>query len=130
MAVINSSKFNFADVVNGYLDAYNGLTAEALTTVIPKVAKDAAKKLKQTSPKETGEYAKGWRVKVETGRIRVGATVYGEKPTYAMAHLLEFGHVARNGKRVGRVEHIKQVEEWAIEEVVNQFVDYMEDHTI
>lgn len=131
MAVVNSNRFNFAEVIKGYLDAYNGLTAEALTTVIPKVAKESAQKLKSVSPKQTGKYASGWTYKVETGRIKVGATVYGNKPTYRLAHLLEHGHLDRTGSRtVGQVEHIKDVEEWAIDEAINQFIDYMESHTI
>ena len=131
MALRSSRKFDFADVIQEYLKQYDGLTVTALTTVIPKVGREAAKKLRQTSPKDTGEYAAGWTVKVETGRINVGATVYGKKPTYQMAHLLEHGHLTRDGKRrVGQVEHIKKVEEWAMDEAVNQFIDYMESHTI
>ena len=95
--------------------------------VIPKVAREAAKKLRQTSPKgATGEYAKHWTVKVETGRMMVGATVYGDSPTYRIAHLLEHGHAKRGGGRTSPIVHIKPVEEWAIDEAVNRFIDYME----
>ena len=99
MAVVNSSKMNFQDVVNDVLqDYYRENVVETMTEVIPQVAKEAAKKLKQTSPKgASGKYAKGWAVKVETGRISVGATVYGKPGTYQLAHLLEHGHATRNG---------------------------------
>lgn len=125
--VVNSNRMNFEEVINGYLKQYVGETAEGLTVVIPKVARQAAKKLKQTSPKRGGEYAAGWAVEIEKGRIRTGATVYGKKPTYRLAHLLEHGHARRGGGRdVPAIVHIKPVEEWAIEEATNQFIDYME----
>ena len=127
--VVNSNRMNFEEVINGYLKEYVGETAEGLTVVIPRVARQAAKKLRQESHtkfKGTGEYAENWAVQVETGRIRVGATVYGKKPTYRLAHLLEKGHAKRGGGRVDPIEHIAPVEEWAMDEAVNQFIDYME----
>ena len=132
MALKSSSRFDFSDVIQGYLRSLDGLTAEALTTVIPKVAKESAKKLKQVSPRgATGKYAQGWTHTVEKGRIMVGATVHGKKPTYALAHLLEVGHLDRTGRRTIEAKpHIADVESWAIDEAINQFIDYMENHTI
>lgn len=123
--VINSNRFNFKDVVGDYLNnTYYPQVVEAVTEVIPEVAKEAVKKLKSESPKgKTGEYAKKWTSKVETGRITVGATVYGNAPTYRLAHLLEYGHVKRGGKgRVGARPHIASVEEWATEEAYERIM--------
>lgn len=131
MALRSTSAFDFSNVVKEYLRAYENLTAQALTTVIPQVAKESAKQLRSVSPRgATGKYARNWTYKVETGRIHNGAVVYGNKPTYRLAHLLEHGHASRNGKRVNAIPHIKDVEEWAIDEAVNRFIDYMETHTI
>ena len=117
MAVVNSSKMNFQDVVNDVLqDYYREGVVETMTEVIPQVAKDAAKKLKQTSPKgASGKYAKGWAVKVEKGRISVGATVYGKSGTYQLAHLLEHGHAKRGGGRVRAFPHIEPAENRAMD---------------
>lgn len=133
MAVVNSSKMNFQDVVNDVLqDYYRENVVETMTEVVPQVAKEAAKKLKQTSPKGvSGKYAKGWAVKVEKGRISVGATVYGKSGTYQLAHLLEHGHATRNG--TGRTfddtpahPHIAEVEKWAVNEAYDRIMHKLE----
>lgn len=75
-----------------------------------KTASDkVVKRLKMTSPKRKGKYARGWKVKKE-GNVYI---VYNEHPGYT--HLLENGHdVIRNGAKVGRaraIPHIKPAEE-------------------
>ena len=107
---------------------YFGDINEIVKEVVPKVAKDAAKKLKSESPKgKTGKYAKGWSVQVENGRIKTEASVYGKTGTYQLAHLLEFGHVTRNGTgrtfgRTGARVHIAPVEEWASQELETRLI--------
>lgn len=124
--VVNSSTFDFYEVVKKYLDDYGGECIDVMTEVIPKVAKDAAKKLKAESPKGPKGYAKGWTVTVETGRMRVGAKVHGKHGTYQLAHLLEHGHANRGGGRTAARVHIKPVEEWAINEAVDRIIERME----
>lgn len=122
-----SSKFDFAKVIQDYLRVYDGAAVEVLTETITEVARESVKKLKAESPKgATGDYAKNWRYQVERGRLRVGATVYGDKPTYSLAHLLEHGHAKRGGGRVAPIVHIAPVEEWAVDEVVDRYVTKME----
>ncbi len=123
----SSSKFDFAKVIQDYLRVYDGAAVEVLTETITEVARESVKKLKAESPKGvTGDYAKNWRYQVERGRLRVGATVYGDKPTYSLAHLLEHGHAKRGGGRVAPIVHIAPVEEWAVDEVVDRYVAKME----
>ena len=59
---------NFADVVSKYLREYETEATEKLTETITEVAKESVKKLRSSSPKRTGKYAKGWTYKVEKGR--------------------------------------------------------------
>ena len=103
--------------VDAILTEYDAKVMSVADEVITEVAKEASKKLRQTSPKDTGKYAKGWTYQVEKGRITKTATVYGKRDTYPLAHLLEFGHAKRNGGRVEGIEHIKPVEEWAAKEL-------------
>lgn len=134
MATINSSSFNFAETVRKFLDDYDNDVYTEVSEAIVEVAKETAQKLKKASRaafRGNGEYAKGWTYKVEKGRLKVGAIVYGQKPTYALAHLLEFGHVTRNGTgrtfpRTPAHEHIAPINEWAQDEAVNRAVSKLE----
>lgn len=114
MTVINSSRFNFYDYVQDMLFQYGVDVADAVDTSCWEVAKEAVKKLKSTSPGT--KYPKGWAYKLERGRLRVSATVYGKSGTYQLAHLLEKPHALRGGGRSTPIVHIKPVEEWAMEE--------------
>lgn len=131
--VISSSKFNFAEVVNKYLTQYGQAATGAMFEAIDEVSKEAVKKLKASSRAQfgSGDYAKGWTRKIERGRVNVYATVYGNKPTYALAHLLEYGHVTRNGTgrtfpRTPAYPHIQEVEEWAIDEAIDRTIEKAE----
>lgn len=131
MAVVNANRFNFAEVVQTALNQYvHDGVIPAMQEAVKEVAKESAKKLRATSPKgKSGDYAKNWKSKIENGRITVQATVYGDKPTYSLAHLLEHGHATRNGGRTGAIEHIKPVEEWAIKEAEERFYDKLERYS-
>lgn len=125
--IVNSSRFNFKELVDKYMSDYRDEVIYYLSESIFKAANKAAKKLRNESPKgATGKYAKGWAVKKENGRLRVVATVYGKDGTYQLAHLLEKGHAKRGGGRVAAIEHIRPVEEWAQDEAINIFLDKME----
>ena len=113
--IVNSSRFNFADYVEEMLRGYAYDTHGYLDESIRETAREAVKKLKSSSPGK--KYPKGWAVKYENGRFKVGATVYGKTGTYQLAHLLEYGHAKRNGGRTAPIVHIKPVEEWAMDEV-------------
>ena len=132
MAVVNSSTFNFKEIVDDFMRSYKNEVVEAGYKVIPKVAKEAASKLRSESRAQfgRGKYASGWKSKSERGRLNVVAKVYGESGTYQLAHLLEYGHVTRNG--TGRTwdtkdktahPHIAAVEEWAMDKAYNDMMD-------
>ena len=103
--------------VKDILQDYSVEVSKAAAEAVQEVTKEATKKLRQTSPKRKGRYAKGWASKVEKTATTVDATVYGKTGTYQLAHLLENGHAKRGGGRVNGNTHIKPVEEWAIKEV-------------
>ena len=102
------------------LDDYSKDVKEATNDAIEKTSKESVRKLKNTSPKKSGEYAKGWKLKKDRGRDGI-ATVTVHNKIYQLTHLLENGHVVRNAKgtygRTNGIKHIAPVEEWAESEL-------------
>lgn len=102
------------------LDEYNDKVKEATNSSIDSVSNESVQKLRSTSPKKSGKYARGWGTKKERGAGGI-STVIVKNKVYQLTHLLENGHVIRNKKgtygRVPGIKHIKPVEDWAISEL-------------
>lgn len=108
MASVNID--GLADAILKELEAYSEEVTEAIKKDVKKVAKDCAKEIKGSSPKDSGEYSKGWKTKVayeSHNDIRV--VVYNAKKP-GLAHLLEYGHAKVNGGRVDGKAHIRPAE--------------------
>lgn len=127
------SAINFSAAVREILDEYGQEAQNTLMDNVGDVAKEAAKRARSASRAAfgAGKYASGWRSQITTGRLRVEAVVYGGSPTSSLAHLLEHGHVTRNG--TGRTfkdtpghEHIAPVNDWAQEELIRRTVEGLE----
>lgn len=83
--------------------AYTEEVSETIDEAARETAKALAKDLRETSPKKTGEYAKGWTYRKEApGSYRV----YNKKKPQ-LTHLLEHGHAKAGGGRVEGIPHIK-----------------------
>ena len=107
---MSKSLLDIKDILNDYCqDIQDGITKEA--EQITNQGKDI---LKQTSPKSKrntthkGKYAKGWRVNVEKGKGFVNCTIYNATD-YQLTHLLENGHLTRNGSKTKPITHITPV---------------------
>lgn len=106
------SILDIEDILNDYShDIQDAIAEEAI-----KIAKAGQSKLKATSPKNKknspnkGRYAKGWRVKTTKGRGYVNCVIYNATD-YQLTHLLENGHLTRNGGKTKPIKHIEPVEE-------------------
>lgn len=117
MANINIDQLA-AEIAKGLAD-YSQDVVEKVNVSSEKVGKAAVKKLKQTSPKRYGNYAKSWAMKTEP---EVGQPhkriVHVKAPHYRLAHLLEYGHAKRGGGRVAGIPHIRPAEEQVIQDFV------------
>lgn len=88
-----------AAAIQDVLDEYGKDVAARTEEVVKKVAKAGAQAV-ATSARDnlggTGVYASGWTSRVEVGRLQVTGVIYN-KDRPGLAHLLEHGHVTRNG---------------------------------
>ena len=86
-----------------------------------EVAKQGLSKLKEGSPKKTGDYAKGWTIKREKTRSGINDISIHNKTDYQLTHLLENGHIIVNAKgtfgRTSPQKHIAPVEEFCESEL-------------
>lgn len=113
----------FENIANEVLEASD----EALDTGIEKALEAAAEDLKQTSPSESGEYAKTWTFK-RTGKL---AGIVFNDGHAQLTHLLEDGHAIVNqfGKYPGRVrarKHIKPARDRAQENFVRTVMNELD----
>ena len=123
-----SSEFDVTAVVSALNRECNN-TVEEVDKAIAEAGRAALDYLLENSPVDTsksarlhisggklkgssGLYRKGWRMKTYTENGVKAVKVYNET-CYQLTHLLEFGHLAKNGKFVQPVPHIKQAEELA-----------------
>ncbi|MDO3374693.1 HK97 gp10 family phage protein [Bacillus paranthracis] len=102
---------DFASELARELQRYANVVEEELLTVQEDVADVAVGKLRESGPKKTGAYRKGWRKKKEGNAVIVHNTK-GQ-----LTHLLENGHAKAGGGRVPAQVHIRPVEEYVINEV-------------
>ncbi len=81
---------------------YTEEVGAAIEEAVEETAQALAADLRETSPKDTGEYAKGWTARKEgPGRY----VVYNKKKPQ-LTHLLEHGHAKSSGGRVEGRPHI------------------------
>ena len=105
------------------LDQVNEEIRNSAKRNIDEVSKECVQKLRNTSPRKTGSYSKGWASKRE-GEMDV---VVHNRTDYQLTHLLENGHVIRNKKgtygRTHGIKHIEPAEEWASDELPRRITE-------
>lgn len=112
-----SSVDSLANDIARELQRYSHLVTEEVEVAKKEVSQELVNELKQTSPKKTGHYAKGWRTK------KVGNKIIVHNATdYQLTHLLEYGHAKVGGGRVPAKVHIRP----AADRAVNDYLDRVE----
>lgn len=116
------------------LDEYSQELRRAAANSQDVIAKEGVAKLKNTSPKGTPHrrrYAEGWAIKREKTGYGIPIVTLYNKTNPQLTHLLENGHVIRNGtgREYGEthgIKHIAPVEQWASDELPREIEREME----
>lgn len=113
-----------ADAIADILEEYETEVERGTVECVKEVTKAGAKALRETSPRDSGVYASGWTSKVTESNTGANGVIYNAKKPQ-LAHLLEKGHVTRNG--TGRTfrptpahVHIKPVEDELVKDFENR----------
>lgn len=113
-----------SDQLAEIFDEYSRDMKRKVNNSVDKVGKESVQQLKNTSPKKSGDYARGWKLKRERGRNGINDVTIHNATDYHLTHLLENGHVIRNKKgtygRTSGIKHIKPVEDYFNTEVIEE----------
>lgn len=107
-----------ADAITDILREYGDELQENIGEAVKAVSKKGAAAVRQSAQQTfggSGEYARGWTSRAETGRVSAQGVIYN-KSVPGLPHLLENGHAKRGGGRVPGRPHIKPVEEQIVKE--------------
>lgn len=107
-----------ASAVMAELEEYAQYTAEALKESVKEAGTAVQDHLHSNSPRDSGDYAKSWTVKV-TEMPHGSKVLVHSRNRYQLTHLLEYGHAKRGGGRVAAQPHIAAAQTVG-EEVLNQ----------
>lgn len=106
-----------SDAISRELSDYTQDVTDGLKADVQAVGKACVARVKDLSPRQTGGYKKGWRLKkAYESATDIRVTVYN-KTDGQLTHLLEDGHAKAGGGRVEGRPHIRPAEEAAAEEL-------------
>lgn len=97
---------DLTDAVIDALETYSEEITEDVKAEVTKAGNYAKQIVKEASPELTGDYKKGWTVKVAYDGPNDRRVVIHNRTDYQLTHLLEDGFVGRSGKKVEGKTHI------------------------
>lgn len=97
---------------------YTNDITEAIEKEVDDTSKEALKEIKANSPRDKGDYVKGWTRKKDGQGGQIKYTIHN-KSRGSIVHLLEKGHAKRGGGRVAGKPHVGPAEQKAVTRVVS-----------
>lgn len=97
---------NLANEITNAIREYTEDVTTGIERELDITSKQLTKDISSSSPRKTGEYAKGWKRKKISFGGQVQYVIYNKKKG-SIAHLLEFGYAKRGGGRVAGKPHIR-----------------------
>lgn len=106
------------EAIKEALDEYESKIDLTIKAGTEAIAKAGAKEIRDNAKATFNgkKYYKSWTYQVTTKRLATEGVIYSRMP--GLPHLLENGHLTRNGKRVPGKKHIAPVEEKITKEYV------------
>lgn len=117
---------DLSEAVRAELEQYAGEVQEDVDAAVIRVARRCLKKIRRDSPKRSGAYRKGWRMKTEKGRLSTAAVIYN-RTFYFLIHLLEDGYQKATGGRVEGHPHVATAEQQAEKELLDELIKVLRE---
>ncbi len=105
---------DLADEIMAGLLEYSELATDTVKTAVKKTGDKVKNEIQTNAPKDSGKYAKSFKVTNLKETANSLAVVVHSKNKYQLTHLLEKGHAKRGGGRVSARPHIAPAEEKGI----------------
>ena len=99
------------------LDEYGDEVNNNIEEITTRIAKKGVQALRSASSifGGSGKYKSGWKVEFENTRYSKTAKIWNAKVP-GLPHLLEYGHLLRNGSRAPGRTHIAPIEDQLVRE--------------
>lgn len=122
------SPLELSDAVKDVLENASMEVKQQVNAEAESIANDVVEKLKRDSPQDTKKYSKSWTVDTRENKV-TGNNHYiiKNEKHYRLTHLLEYGHVNRNGSRTKAVPHIGRINDVACREFERRVVKILSE---
>lgn len=122
------SPLELSDAVSEMLEQAGAEIREKVNAEAEKIAGDVLEKLKRDSPKDTKKYSKSWIIDERENKIAGNKHyIIKNEKHYRLTHLLEHGHVNRNGSRTEAKPHIGKINDAACREFERRVVNILSE---
>lgn len=112
------------DAVRAELEQYASEVQEEVDSAVVRAARRCLAQIRRNSPKKTGDYRKGWRLRTDKTRLSISEIIHNATD-WQLIHLLEFGHQKASGGRVEGEPHVEPAEQQAERELLTEITDIL-----